>query len=145
MTPNKTPLWMTAIIAAMFFVFSNTVSAADVIIILNNNVKASDINKSIVKKIYSGYKTKWDNNDSIDLTVMLKSELHEKFLKKYVKKTPSQFKMTWRQMMFTGKGSQPKNFKTIKEVVEYVSKNEGAIGYVSADVPADNVKVIKTE
>lgn len=138
-------LWIIAFIACALFAFSNTASAEDIVIIINNNVPDKAIKKEDVQKIYSGHKTKWSNNDSILLTVLPKSELHEKFLKSYVRKSPSQFKMTWKKMVFTGKGKTPQNFETIEELIDYVAKNDGAIGYVTTDSSADNVKVIKVD
>ncbi len=145
MTLKKTKLWIIAVIVGILFTFINPVSAEDVVIIINSDVPDTALSKEDVKKIYSGHKTKWSNNDSIVLTVIQKSELHKAFLKEFVKKTPSQFKMNWKHLMFSGKGKIPKTFNTIEQMVDYVAKNEGAIGYVAASSPTDSVKVIKAK
>ncbi len=131
-----------AIFAGLLFAFSNTASA-DVIIIINNNSPDNNLSKNDIKKIYSGHMTKWSNNDTIILTVLPKAEFHKKFLREFVKKTPSQFNATWKKMVFTGKGRPPKSFKTIEAMVNYVAETDGAIGYVIADVNPDKVKIIK--
>ena len=39
----------------------------------------------------------------------------------------------------------PKSFKTEKALVDFISKTEGAIGYVSSDAKLKNVKIISVE
>jgi hypothetical protein len=44
--------------------------------------------------------------------------------------------------VFTGKGSMPKSFASDAEILKYVAKTPGAIGYVSAGADAAGVKKI---
>ena len=114
---RKPTLWVIMFIAVFLLSFTSLASAEDVVIIINNTVPDSSLSKEDVKKIYSGYKTKWSNNESIIVTVLKKSELHSKFLQGFVKKSPAQFKRTWKNMVFSGKGKTPKGFDTIEEKV----------------------------
>jgi hypothetical protein len=41
-----------------------------------------------------------------------------------------------------GKGSMPKSFASEAEIVKYVAKTPGAIGYVSGAAAADGVKKV---
>ena len=45
-------------------------------------------------------------------------------------------------MLFTGKGKEPKRFKTGEELINYVKNNAGYIGYVSSSVNTDGINVI---
>jgi hypothetical protein len=47
--------------------------------------------------------------------------------------------------VFTGKGSLPKTLSSDAEMVKYVSKTKGAIGYVSAASSTDGVKVLEVK
>jgi len=69
-------------------------------------------------------------------------DANKAFLKEFVKKSPSQFKLTWKKMMFTGKGNPPKKFKDMKSLVEFVEKTDGAIGYITPDMKSDGIKVV---
>ncbi len=104
-----------------------------------------NIEKADSKKIYSGHKTKGGNNEAIILTVVAKSDLHKKILKAYVNKSPSQFTMTWRKMAFTGKGRPLVNMNLLEEMIDFVSKTKGAIGYSSSEVPSDGVLIIQNK
>jgi len=117
--------------------------AGDVVVITHKGVSQSSVNTDVVKKIYSGYMTKWPDNQTIVLTVIEKSDAHKDFLKSYVGKTESQFSNTWKKMMFSGQGSYPKQFDNAQSLVDFVEKTPGAIGYVEKGAKTDGVNVVK--
>jgi hypothetical protein len=63
-------------------------------------------------------------------------------LKAYIKKTPAQFKAWWNRMLFTGKGVAPKSFTTDDALLDFISKNNGFLGYVSGNAIPNTIKVI---
>ena len=70
---------------------------------------------------------------------------HDAFLKTYLGKTDAALETYYRSLVFTGKGAMPKTFASEDEVVGYVSKTKGAIGYVTADTKTDGVKLIEVK
>lgn len=114
---------------------------AEVLIIANNSVSQESLNRVDVKKIFLGKMVKWPDNSSIYF-VTCKTDAHQEFLKTYIKRSTSQFRNYWRKMVFTGKGRKPKAFKTDEELIQFVSKTKGAIGYVRTDAALKNVKTI---
>jgi ABC-type phosphate transport system substrate-binding protein len=117
--------------------------ADEVMVIANPSVPAESLDPEAIKNIFLGKTAKWDNNDMVTIVVSESAVVHQEFLKKYIKRTENQFTNVWRQNLFTGKGTQPVKVKTIEELVEYVSKNTGAIGYISSDVALpSSVKVL---
>lgn len=117
--------------------------ALDVVIIANKEVPTATLDPDAIKKIFLGDIVNWDNNEVIMVVVTDEKEIHETFLKKYIKRTESQFGNVWRRNLFTGKGAMSKKVGSNAEMVEYVAKTKGAVGYVSSDVqlPAD-VKIV---
>jgi ABC-type phosphate transport system substrate-binding protein len=78
--------------------------------------------------------------------VLLKSgATHEAFLKDYVGKSESALETYYRSLVFTGKGSMPKTVATDADVVAFVEKTKGAIGYVSAGAPTGSAKVLEVK
>ncbi len=126
----------------MTCLFAKSLVAAELVIIANRGVSETQLSKGDVKKIYSGKKTKWGNDETIVVTVLEKGNIHKAFLKQYVKKSPSQFKLTWKKMMFTGKGTPPQKFKDMKSLIKFVSKTPGAIGYITSNKQSDAVKIL---
>jgi len=145
----KNILFVTGIIILSFGLilpFSNTAYAENIRIIVNKNVLDSALSKEDVQKIYTGDKTKWNNNETIVLSVLSDGDIHDRFLKEFVGRSSSQFKTTWKQLMFTGKGKVPKKCETIPEIVEFVSKNGNAIGYVTDGAAGgSDIKIVQVQ
>ena len=115
---------------------------AEVIVIANKDVPANSIKRSELKEIYMGKKTTWTKNSKIAPALLKSGKTHNEFLKKYVGKTAAQFRSYWNNLLYTGTGTPPPSSKTEKEIVEYVSKNKGAIGYIDSETAHDGVKVM---
>jgi ABC-type phosphate transport system substrate-binding protein len=52
-------------------------------------------------------------------------------------------KSYWQQMIFSGRGLPPPELRSDAEVIEYVRRNPGAIGYVWEGTVLENVKAIE--
>jgi ABC-type phosphate transport system substrate-binding protein len=131
------------LIAGLLLCFCNTGFAEDLIVILNKEIPDTAINKDDIKNIYLGDKITWSDSSTIIVTTLEKGPEHEQFLKDYVGRSLSQFKMTWKKLMFTGKGKSPKEFGSAAEMIDFVAQNKGAIGYMAAGSGnTDNVNVI---
>ena len=75
--------------------------------------------------------------------MLLKSgPVHEAFLKDYLSKSDPALEAYYRGLVFTGKASMPKALATDADVVAFVAKTKGAIGYVSAGAAAAGVKTL---
>jgi hypothetical protein len=62
-----------------------------------------------------------------------------------VNKSFAKWNAHWKRMVFTGNGTPPKQFDTQQELLEYVAETEGAIGYVDAETPVENVTIIEVQ
>jgi TonB family protein len=67
---------------------------------------------------------------------------HATFLKDYLGLDNDALQNYYRALVFTGKRSMPKTLRSDEEVVAYVAKTRGAIGYVSSTAPVDGVKTL---
>jgi ABC-type phosphate transport system substrate-binding protein len=131
--------------AGIFLLFAvllcPNITKAEVVIIANPSVSINSISKDELKEIFTGKLVTWNNGQAIKPALLTKGEAHEEFIQDYVGKTTNQFTTYWRKMIFTGQGIQPLTFNTPGEVIEYVAKTPGAIGYVS---PSDTPNETKT-
>ena len=66
------------------------------------------------------------------------------FNEKVLNKTGSQMKAYWSKLVFTGKGSPPKEVDSDAEIVALVSQNPNVIGYIDKAAVTDKVKVLAT-
>lgn len=115
--------------------------AEDVKIITNSSVPAGSVDAATVKKIYSGYTTKWPDGTRIIVTIMENAPYHEEFLKTYVGKNSSQFTATWKKIMFTGKGKFPTDCNSEQVLLDLIAQTPGAIGYVKEETALPGITV----
>jgi hypothetical protein len=119
-----------------------TRAQAQVIVVANPSVKATEIGKNDLKDVFTGSATTLPDGSRV-VPILLKAGTdHEEFLKVYVGKNDSTFRAGWRSLVFSGQASMPKSLDTDAAVVDFVAHNAGAIGYIDKDSPHEGVKVI---
>jgi len=119
-----------------------TASAADFKVVANPGITVSAISASDLKDVFLATKTSLSDGTHVEPVWEKGGATHEAFLKQYVGKTDAAVGTYYRSLVFTGKASMPKTLGTDAEVVAYVAKTKGAIGYVSADANTDKVKTL---
>ena len=130
-------------VAAACLGLSLSVSAADFKLIANSSVGASTISGDEVKSVFLITKTSLGDGSHVEPVLLKSGATHEAFVKQYLGKSDSALQTYYRGLVFTGKGSMPKELSTDAEVVAYVAKTKGAIGYVSSGTAAGGVKTIE--
>lgn len=101
-------------------------------------ITTSDLSKHFLKKV-----KKWNNGDKVmPVDQSASSAVRKDFSKAIHKKSVSAIKSYWQQYVFAGSGTPPIEKKNDTEVIEYVKKNSGAIGYVSTSAKTAGVKEI---
>jgi ABC-type phosphate transport system substrate-binding protein len=111
------------------------------LIIANPDTQLSSLNKKDVQDIFTGKRTRWNGDGKIIIATLEDSEIHREFVRRFVKKTPAQFKNYWRQKVFTGEGMIPRTFRDEQSLIDFVVVTKGAVGYIST--PTDRpVKII---
>ncbi len=117
-------------------------SAGEIQVITSQSTPVESIDDGTIKKIFLGKTKSWPDGNGVEFVVLKSGDVHDGFLKTYVKKSSSQFKTYWKKQVFTGKGKNPKSFDSEGELVAYISGKPGAIGYVSAGTDIAGAKVL---
>lgn len=115
---------------------------AEVAVIANKDVGVDSITAKEAKKIWLG-KTKTLGGTKIkpsDLPIGNASR--EFFYSKVVKKNEKKLKAYWAKIVFAGKGLPPKELASDAEVLSWVAKTPGAVGYVDGAAADSTVKVL---
>lgn len=137
------------IIVALYVVFVVLTTAssalAEVSVIVNNGVSVSSISVADLQNISLGKKTEWGDGRAIVFVVQESGAAHDAFLSRYVEKSSQQFQTFWKKQLFSGNGKAPDTLSSDAAVLEYVSKTNGAIGYVDSSAVNGGVKVLKVE
>ena len=116
--------------------------AQDVVIVANKNVGVSQITNAEVRDIFTGVRSRLSDGTRTIPVALKGGPAHEVFLKNYLQQNPDEFRVCWRKVVFTGKGSMIKDFASEAAMLEYVSATPGAIGYVTRIADASSVKVL---
>lgn len=139
------PMQITIVISAvaLCLLLSGAPLAADqdFVVVVNKKLKIDNISSSDLEAIFTGKRQFWDSGEKVVFAVFDEAEVLTKFLKRHVKKTPSQFITYWKKMVFTGKAIMPEYLKTPEEVIAFVSAQPGAISFIPAP-GSDKVKIL---
>lgn len=133
---KRIAVWMWAMALAAIPVM------AEVTVVANASVGVSEISADDLKRVFLGAKSSLSDGSAVEPVLMQSGATHEAFLKEYVGKTDAALRNHFKSLVFTGKGSMPKSFASDAEVVAYVTKTKGAIGYVGNAAAASGVKRI---
>jgi hypothetical protein len=120
-----------------------TASAGDIKVIANPSVGASSVSADEIKGVFLATKTSLSDGSHVEPVLEKDGPAHEAFLKQFIGKTDTALETYYRSLVFTGKASMPKTLAADAEVVAYVAKTKGAIGYVSAAASTAGVKTLE--
>jgi ABC-type phosphate transport system substrate-binding protein len=114
---------------------------AQVIVIANPSVKATEVSKNDLKDVFTGASTSLGGSNVVP--VLLKSgTANEEFLQVYIGKNDTAYRAGWRSLVFSGQATMPKSLDGDAAVVDFVAHNSGAIGYIGKASPHEGVKVL---
>ena len=137
---------MKKILYALLFVASVSIftvrARAQVIVIANPSVKAADVSKGDLKDVFTGASTSLKEGGNVTPILQKAGPSHDEFLQSYIGKNDTAFRAGWRSLVFSGQATMPKSIDSEAAVVEYVSHNAGAIGYIGKATPHEGVKVL---
>jgi ABC-type phosphate transport system substrate-binding protein len=119
-----------------------TASAADFKVIANPEIMVTEISANDLKDVFLATKSTLSDGTHVEPVWEKGGATHEAFLKEYVGKTDAAVATYFRSLVFTGKASMPKSFATDADVVAFVEKTKGAIGYIASATATGDAKVL---
>lgn len=133
-----------AVAIGMWILAGPIVAADDVMLVANPSISASEISAEDLKLVFLGTKNSLGGS-GVEPVLSEKGAAHEAFLKRYVGKSDTAYRMHLKSLVFAGKASMPKSLADDSAVVHYVAKTKGAIGYVSASAATTGVKKLEVK
>ena len=116
--------------------------AGDVKVIANTSVSAASVSADELKNVFLETRNRLADGSHVQPVVAKGGPAHEAFLREYLGKNDSGLQAYYRSLVFTGKASMPKQAGSDAEMVAYVARTKGAIGYVSTQARTEGVKVL---
>ncbi|MEJ6474605.1 phosphate ABC transporter substrate-binding protein [Pseudoalteromonas piscicida] len=124
------------------FCSSFSTLAVDVIV---NPANSATLDENEIKQIFIGKSKSFsDGSKALPITQADGSSVTDEFNEKVLNKSSSQLKAYWSKLVFTGKGTPPKEAADDAEVIKLVASNPNLIGFVSSGAADSSVKVVKS-
>ena len=111
-------------------------------VIVNAQNPSSSVQRSFVADAFLKKTTRWSSGVVVlPVDLGANSSVRRKFCEELLGRSVSAVRSYWQQMIFAGRDIPPPELDSDDEVVKYVAKHPGAIGYVSggANVASDKV------
>jgi len=126
----------------MISVSPHVFAAVDVKVIANSSVRADTISADEIKRVFLEERRSLADGTHVAPVLEKDGPVHEAFLRIYLDRTDDDLLTYYRALVFTGRGSMPKKLDSDAEVVAYVARTKGAIGYVSSETNTEGVKIL---
>jgi len=118
---------------------------AQVAVVVGAKSDISTLTSDQVSSIFLGKSDKFPNgNTALPLDQVAGSDIRTKFYDKVTGKSEAQVKSAWSRLVFSGKGTPPKEVASAAEVKKLVSSNPNTIGYIEKSAIDSSVKVVLT-
>lgn len=115
--------------------------ASNIRIIANPSVPVESISAAEVKSVFLEERHSLRDGTHVE-PVLSGGPAQAAFAKEFLGHGGDTLQNYYRTLVFTGKGLMPKVLRSDEEVVAYVARTRGAIGYVSATAAIDGVKTL---
>jgi ABC-type phosphate transport system substrate-binding protein len=112
-------------------------------VIVHPDNPARTIDRGALAKMFLKEASKWDDGEAahpVDLRA--DSETRSRFSEAIIKRSVSAVRSYWQQKIFSGRGVPPPEVETDAEVVHYVLRYRGSVGYVSSRADVLKAKVL---
>lgn len=121
----------------------SSVAFADMVVIVSAKNTNYGLDKIDIEQIFLGKKSVFpDGARAVPIDQNEDSAVRAAFNDKVLGKTSGQLKAYWSRLIFTGKGTPPKESGTDADIVKLVADNPNLVGYVSASAVNGSVKVV---
>ena len=116
---------------------------ADVAVIVNPNAGIDKLEEKDINRIFLGKIKSFPNGESaVPVDQDAGQPARDSFNSKILQKDDAQLKSYWSRLIFTGKGTPPKENGGDEEVKKLVASNPNIIGYIDASKVDSSVKAV---
>lgn len=142
----KTPQFrFPRVLAALVFGLAAVGASAQVAVVVNPKSPTASMTADQVAGIFLGKSSTLPSGATAAAVDQAESAaIRETFYTKVTGKQSAQVKAAWSRLVFSGKGTPPKELASSAEVKKFVAANPDAIGYIEKSAVDGSVKVVLT-
>lgn len=115
------------------------------VVIVNASNKARVLERRVVTDMFLKKRTQWSGNDMIlPVDQSRGAAVRRQFSEQVLGRSVAEVRTYWNRLVFSGRGVPPPELANDDDVVKYVGKHGGAIGYVASSVKlGTDVRVVE--
>lgn len=117
-------------------------ASAEVAIVVHPNAKIDALAENDVKRIFLGKMKNFPSGGNVTPVDQSENDFRGAFYEKVIGKNAAQLKSYWSTLIFSGKGTPPKEIGDGAAVKSWIASNPDAIGYIEASQTDSSVKVV---
>ena len=131
------------ILSAALLLSSAIVHSEPVVVVVSASSPVAKLDKEQVANLFLGKSSSYpDGSAAVPIEQADGAPAHEEFHKSITEKSASQLKSYWSKMIFSGKGTAPKEVASNAELLKLLAGNPAMIGYVDKTAADKSVKVV---
>ena len=130
------------VLAGIGLALAGASARAQVLVIANPSVKASDVSSADLRDVFTGASSTLKDGSRVTPVLLKSGSINDGFLSLYVGKSDAAFRASWRSLLFSGQGVIPRTFDSEVAMVDYVAHTPGAIGYIGKSTPHEGVRTL---
>ena len=131
------------ILSAALLLSSAIVHSEPVVVVVSASSPVAKLDKEQVANLFLGKSSSYpDGSAAVPIEQADSAPAHEEFHKSITEKSASQLKSYWSKMIFSGKGTAPKEVASNAELLKLLASNPAMIGYVDKTAADKTVKVV---
>jgi ABC-type phosphate transport system substrate-binding protein len=113
------------------------------VIVVNPSNATTTIERRFLEDAFLKKTTRWPNGEVIrPVDLAPESSVRRKFSEDVIRRSVASVRSYWQQIIFAGRDVPPPEFDTEDDVIKYVLKHAGGVGYVSGGASIGNLRVV---
>lgn len=136
-------LSMKALLATILFALAGLAQAQNVIVVSSKS-SVSSMTKEQVSDIYLGNTKELPGGGQASPLLPTSGAVRTDFFDKVLGKNEAQAKAIWSRLVFSGKGSAPRDVADSAETLKMIAANPNCIGVIEKSAVNSSVKVVFT-
>jgi hypothetical protein len=141
-TAIRWPLGL-ALLALCATVFADTRPTPFYVVIVEPSNEVTSVERKFLEETFLKKVTRWPNDSALrPVDLAPNSAVRRKFTQEVLNRSVEAVQGYWQQRIFSGRDVPPPEFDTDHDVVDYVLKHAGAVGYVSGTADLGGAKVL---
>ena len=136
-------LLLLALIASGCFSQAKADSLDYVALVVHPGNPVNHLGHAEARRIFLHKKRSWPSGERIKLVLNASSEVHGSFCAALLHRTPRQYMVFLKKMLFRGQAMPAPMLNSDKEVIRFIRSNPQALGYISPESVTSCVKVLQ--